>query len=203
MLRRHGDRTEPHRDASGRVARWPPRPSGRSGQVMTLQGRDRGLPQGHRLLSRTSPSARPRRDPEGPGHRNARHPVDGLRGVGVGQHRESDCVGCSRPGRDRCCSRTCHTPGGSTGRTAPGGAAPDRLLRCRLHNLGTGEQTARRDAVVDERLVVAATAELRVVVRLVPGRVEGLERVLDRYRPRRDRHRAPEVDWSASYTLKT
>ena len=50
----------------------------------------------------------------------------------------------------------------------------------RLRHLGAGEQPARRDVVVDERLVIAATAELRVVVRLTDKRVVRLEDVLDR-----------------------
>ena len=44
--------------------------------------------------------------------------------------------------------------------------APDGLLLRGLDDLGAGEQTAGGDAGVDEGLVVAATAEGRVVVRL-------------------------------------
>ena len=80
----------------------------------------------------------------------------------------------------------CRRPRGSRGRT--------RLPRCRprapllggLELLGAGEQAAGRDAVVDERLVVAATAELAVLDGSPAVRVELLEDVLDRRGARRD-----------------
>ena len=64
----------------------------------------------------------------------------------------------SRRPRCRGC-RWCRRPGGSTGRTAPGGPAPLRGLLRRLGDLGPGEQAAGGDAVVLEGLVVAAAVE--------------------------------------------
>ena len=83
-----------------------------------------------------------------------------------------------------------------------GGAAPDRLLLGGLDLLGAGEQATRRDAVVDERLVVAAAVERGVVVGLADQRVVRLEEVLDRRRPVGTDDRRRKVDWSPSYTMK-
>jgi hypothetical protein len=59
------------------------------------------------------------------------------------------------------------------------GATPDRLLLGGLENLRAGEEATGRDVVVDERLVVAASVERSIVVRLAPQSVEGLEEILD------------------------
>ena len=72
------------------------------------------------------------------------------------------------------------------------GAAPDRLLLRRLDLLRAREEAAGGDAVLDERLVVAAPVERRVVVRLADEGVVRLEDVLDRGRAGRDRHRSLE-----------
>jgi hypothetical protein len=51
-------------------------------------------------------------------------------------------------------------------------------------HFGPSEETAGGDPVVDEGLIVAATAEFSVVVRLVAERVERLEEILDGDRAR-------------------
>src|SRR5918994_1431848 len=108
-----------------------------------------------------------RRGGELPGRLLAPHAVDRLGRVRVGQHCERDRVGVDRERVHAVVGE--RVAGRVVARVVLGsrGAAPDRLLLSGLRYLGPGEQTARRDPVVDERLVVAAAAELGVVVRLV------------------------------------
>ncbi len=127
----------------------------------------------------------------------ARHPlaadaVHRLGRVGERQHGEGDGVGVDvERMQSATLANVSHASVVARVELGADGAAPDRRLLRRLQYLGAGEQPARRDAVVDERLVVAAAAELRVVVGLTDERVERLEDVLDGGRARRGSARRP------------
>ena len=129
----------------------------------------------------------------------ARHTVDRLGRVREGQHRERDQVAVDLERVQVDVLEGVARLVVARVELLAGGAAPDRLLLLGLDLLGAGEEAARRDAGQDERLVVAAAGELRVVVRLTDRGV-----VATRRRPRSPRSPAgsgtgaSNVDSSAS-----
>ena len=146
------------------------------------------------LLSERALRTGRRRQGEGPtGDLLARHTVDRLGRVREGQRRERDqvAVDLKRVQVDVVERIAGQVVAGVE--LLAGCAAPDPLLLLGLDHLGASKEAARWDAGQDERLVVATTGELRVVVRLIDCGVIRLVEVLDCVRPRRNRdaHRAP------------